>query len=419
MPRELGETAISLFTTELERFSSEQIIIAGRGQSARLAELITQVVAASGESASSVGAESVLLIVSEGFQHRPWHNGIIDSLAGTSFQVAIQSGMPTPRSVLRIADHVRRQRPAALAAIGGGSVLDAAKSAAVLARLTSPDVAAVRQLCGRQLRGRQLRGTDPPEREVPERTVPVVAVPTTPGTGAEATPFATIWDTDAGRKLSLRGPGMLPAAVVLDPDLLSGLPPSQLASCLLDSLAQGIEANWSTGSDATVELLSCTALSYLARFLDSAPDGGDPVQRGYVQLGGHLAGRAIATAGTTLCHALSYPLTLRYGLPHGHACGVTLSRVLRYNAAVSDQDCADPRGPERVSKAISASVAATGTRAVPDLASKIDTFVAAHSPTIDLRADADAIVSQALSYDRAGNNPRRLDHAALTKLLAS
>lgn len=388
--------------------------MAGRGQSARLAKLITQVVAASGGSANGGGTESVLLIVSEGFQHRSWRNGIIDSLAGTSFQVAIHSGMPTPRSVLRIADHVRRQRPAALAAIGGGSVLDAAKSAAVLARLTSPDVVTVRQLCGGQLCGGDL-----PERGVPERTVPVVAVPTTPGTGAEATPFATIWDTDAGRKLSLRGPGMLPAGVVLDPDLLAGLPPGQLASCLLDSLAQGIEANWSTGSDATVELLSCTALSYLARFLGSAPDGDDPVLRGSLQLGGHLAGRAIATAGTTLCHALSYPLTLRYGLPHGHACGVTLSRVLTYNAAVSDQDCTDPRGPERVSKAISASVAAAGARAVPDLASKIDAFVAAHSPTIDLRADADAIVSQALSYDRAGNNPRRLDHRTLTKLLAS
>lgn len=383
--------------------------MAGRGQSARLAELITQVVAASGESANGVGTESVLLIVSEGFQHRSWRNGIIDNLAGTSFQVAIQSGLPTPQSVLRIADHVRRLRPAALAAIGGGSVLDAAKSAAVLARLTSPDVADVRQLCASELC----------DGDLPERAVPVVAVPTTPGTGAEATPFATIWDTDAGRKLSLRGPGMLPAAVVLDPDLLAGLPPSQLASCLLDSLAQGIEANWSTGSDATVELLSCTALSYLARFLGSAPDGDDPVLRGYLQLGGHLAGRAIATAGTTLCHALSYPLTLRYGLPHGHACGVTLSRVMRYNAAVSDQDCADPRGPERVSKAISASVAAAGARAVPDLASKIDAFVAAHSPTVDLRADADTIVSQALSYDRAGNNPRRLDHRTLTKLLAS
>lgn len=388
--------------------------MAGRGQSARLADLVTQVVAASGEPADGIGAGSVLLVVSEGFRDRPWHNELIDGLAGTSFQVAIHSGMPTPQSVLRVADQVRRQRPAALAAIGGGSVLDAAKSAAVLARLGSPDVADVRALCDRQL-----AGGDPPERDdLPERGVPVVAVPTTPGTGAEATPFATVWDTDAGRKLSLRAPGMLPAAVVLDPDLLAGLPPSQLASCLLDSLAQGIEANWSTGSDATVELLSRTALSYLARFLGGTPDD-DPVTRGHLQLAGHLAGRAIATAGTTLCHALSYPLTLRYGLPHGHACGLTLSRVLNYNAAVSDQDCADPRGPERVSEAISASVAATGARGVPDLAHKIDAFVAAHSPTIDLTAGADAIVSEALSYDRAGNNPRRLDQRTLTKLLAS
>lgn len=403
MPEVRGD-AINSLAAGLGQLAPGHNVMVGRGQSARLAELVMRAMPASAEPAGDADVPGILLIVSDGFRHRPWRSLIIDGLAGTNFQVAVHSGLPTPHSVLRIADQIRRQRPAALVAIGGGSVMDAAKSAAVLARLRSPGVTDVRRLCSDG---------------ATERLVPVIAVPTTPGTGAEATPFATIWDTDASRKLSLRGPSMLPASVLLDPDLLAGLPASQLASCVLDSFAQGIEANWSTGSDAAVERLSRTALGYLARFLDRAPDSGDEADRSCLQLAGHLSGRAIATAGTTLCHALSYPITLRYGVAHGHACGLTLSRVLRYNAAVDSQDCADPRGPERVRQAISASVAAAGAAAEPDLARKIDRFVAAHSPTVNLRAEADAIASQALTYDRAGNNPRRVDRHTLAQLLAS
>ena len=146
----------------------------------------------------------------------------------------------------------------------------------------------------------------------------------------------------------------------------------------------------------------------------------DTIDHRAVLLAGHYSGRAIAIAGTTICHAFSYPLTLRYGLLHGHACAVTLASALQYNAAVGDLDCADPRGPRRVHRIIARMAAAAGTDGAYGLARKLAAAAASPflPPVPDLRRDAPDIAAEAASYDRAGNNPRRADTASLAYLLA-
>lgn len=288
--------------------------------------------------------------------------------------------------------------------------MDAAKCTAVLIGQPELDSGVVRQLCAEG---------------VPGPGLPVVAVPTTPGTGAEATPFATVWDRDQGRKLSLRGQALLPSVAVLDSDLLVGLSRKQLASCVLDTIAQGIEASWSTGADDAAERFGHAALAQVCGLLDNTRcqslDAADPRRRQALLLAGHYSGRAIAIAGTTLCHALSYPLTLRYGLPHGHACGVTLGRVIEYNAAVDGSDCADSRGPERVRQAVSAAVSAAGATSVSDLAQRVDAFMLAAGlcPGINLSVDVHTVATEALGYDRSRNNPRRVDQRRLVQLLTT
>jgi alcohol dehydrogenase class IV len=348
----------------------------------------------------------VLLVVGAGFIRRPWRDTVLAGLRPTRLASAVQVGLPTPESVARLARQARTHRAAALVAVGGGSVMDAAKCAAVLAGHPEPTPELVRRWCADG---------------APARGLPIVAVPTTPGTGAEATPFATVWDLRASRKLSLRGPGLLPAAAILDPDLLLGLPGTQLASCLLDILAQGIEGAWSTRADERAEALGRAAVTHLAGLLDHPPDGVGAAERCALLLAGHCSGRAIAIAGTTVCHALSYPLTLRYGLPHGHACGVTLAGMLRYNAAVGAVDCRDPRGPDRVRRAIAGVVTAAGADDVATLAHRVDTFLVAAGLRAgpDLGADAAWVVDEALGYDRAGNNPRELDRKKLVQFLTS
>ena len=389
----------------------------------------------------------IMLIVGAGFQRRAWRdkvlaelgaapgagrpaghgNGSSNGLGGArthgpraQVEVTVHEGSPTPDSVAALARRVREHRADVVVAVGGGSVMDAAKCAAALAGSRAPDRDLVLRRCagGHPGDGSRAGQMAPP---------PVVAVPTTPGTGAEATPFATVWDVEGGRKLSLRGPDVLPAAAILDGDLLVGLPTVQLAGCMLDSLAQAIEAGWSTGADVDAEMFGQAALRQLSGLLDRAPDGFGTDERESVMLAGHYSGRAIAIAGTTLCHALSYPITLRYGLPHGHACGLTLARILTFNAQVEDTDCEDPRGAQRVRRAISGSVAAAGAGSVDELARRIEVFLEAArlktlatlSAAAGFPAVAAEITDDALGYDRAGNNPRKPDRDKVVRLLTA
>ncbi|WP_052422943.1 iron-containing alcohol dehydrogenase [Nonomuraea candida] len=351
-------------------------------------------------------APRVFLVTGAGFSGRPWSGPLLEALRPFRPRVGVQAGMPTPASVAELARALREHRAEVVVAAGGGSVMDAAKAAAALAPGPEVTPALVTQACESGPRGTGL---------------PVVALPSTPGTGAESTPFATVWDVDRGRKLSLRGESLLPAVAILDPDLLLGLPSRQLTSNMLDTLAQGVEAAWSTRSDARAERLGAAAWGRLADLLDQPPHPPSAAERHALLLAGHLSGRAIAIAGTTVCHALSYPLTLRHGLSHGHACGVTLAGAVRFNAAVQAHDCADSRGPGRVREAIAAVAAAAGAGDAEALAGRVEAFLARSGlPGVpDLGPDAPRIARQALGYDRAGNNPRHLDVPALARLLTS
>jgi alcohol dehydrogenase class IV len=391
---------------------------------------------------AAFGPARIVLVVGAGFRRRAWRHRVLGALGAGPYDgrggarahrrrarlvVAVHEGPPTPDSVAGLARRVHAHRPDLVVAVGGGSVMDAAKSAAALARYPRHDRELVLRCCAN---GQPGGGSPAPaggSGDSGDAAVPVVAVPTTPGTGAEATPFATVWDVEAGRKLSLRGPDLQPAAAILDADLLVGLPAERLAGCMLDSVAQGIEASWSTRADEEAETFGQAAVRELSGLLDRAPEGLDAAARQSLMLAGHYSGRAIAIAGTTLCHALSYPITLRYGLAHGHACGLTLARVLAFNAQVEDADCEDPRGARRVRRAIAGSVAAADAGDVDELARRVEAFLAAArlatlatlSPAAELAAAAGEIAHDALSYDRAGNNPRRPDREKVVRLLTA
>ncbi|MFI6043585.1 iron-containing alcohol dehydrogenase [Nocardia sp. NPDC051321] len=367
----------------------------------RAAEVAEEVVTA----AAGAMAPRVIVVAGSGFALRSWSEPLLVALRKFPLRLTIQSGLPTPESVALLARQMRAHRADVVVTVGGGSVMDAGKAAAALSITHDPTPESVVRACEEGARA--------------EGVPPIIALPTTPGTGAEATPFATIWHRDQGRKLSLRGSALLPVTAVLDPDLLIGLPPAHFVSCLLDTLAQGLEGAWSIRADERSEWLGATAWELSADLLDRPHDRLGSAQRQAALLAGHLAGRAIAIAGTTVCHAMSYSLTLRHGLSHGHACGLTLGSVLRYNALVDD-DCTDPRGAARVRGAITGVVRAAGLDSVEALARKVEELVRSPAlpPAPDIRHDATRIATEALAYDRAGNNPRRVDVAALTRLLA-
>lgn len=339
-----------------------------------------------------VRARPPLLLAGHTAAERPWLLRLRDRMPPHMF-ATVSGTYPTWASVDQVTDLMVARECGPVIAVGGGSVMDTAKVAAARAA----EVARVPRC-------------------------PVVAVPTTPGTGAEATPFATVWDFSDARKHSYARHDLTPDAAIVDPDLIRTLPADQLGSCALDALAQGMEAAWSNGAGPESAAHGLAAVGLAAGNLERLlADPDDAAARSAISLAGLYSGMAIATARTTLCHALSYPLTLRYGVRHGHACALTLGAVLRYNAEVSEADCAHPGGPDRVRATIRRVLAALGCRTPEQAAARIGALLTAAglSRYGDGDYDDKQIAEDALNYDRAGNNPRRFDKHRLVALLAT
>ena len=150
---------------------------------------------------------------------------------------------------------------------------------------------------------------------------PHIAIPGTAGTGSEATQIAVVYVD--GRKVSLNHSALKPDGVILDADLLDTLPEYHKKSCALDALAQGIESYWSRGSkeDSKVHayLAIVGVLDNLKMYLSGDPHAAEEMLDASYQ-----SGKAIQITRTTAAHAMSYMLTKKLGLAHGHACMLTL-----------------------------------------------------------------------------------------------
>jgi alcohol dehydrogenase len=225
----------------------------------------------------------------------------------------------------------RSAAPDLLVAIGGGSVLDAAKAvSAALALRGGADLEALAR------RSADLDGRTPP---------PLIALPTTAGSGSEATGVAVLWRrrgtglgaAEGPAKVSLSHPSLFPVLGIVDPALTDALPPEVTLATGLDALNQAFESIWNRrAGPATLPLavraveLAWWALPALAADPDRA-DARDALAEASL-----LAGIALGQTRTAVCHALSYPLTDRFGVPHGVACAFTMPAVARHQLPVDD-----------------------------------------------------------------------------------
>ena len=200
------------------------------------------------------------------------------------------------------ADLFQREKCDGLISVGGGSSIDTAK--AIKAKINAGSA------------------EDVIHNRLEIQTVcPHIAVPGTAGTGSEATQIAVVYVN--GNKVSLNHPILKPDGVVLDADMLDTLPLYHKKSCALDALAQGIESYWSRESNDDSKVHAYLAiigvLDNLKTYLKGDPHAADEMLDASFQ-----SGKAIQITRTTAAHAMSYMLTKRLGLAHGHACMLTL-----------------------------------------------------------------------------------------------
>lgn len=226
----------------------------------------------------------------------------------------VANSYPSVESIQVVADQPSLFRADLLVGFGGGSAIDFAKSLSALDP-TNHLQSNLRQLIQFPNEIQQLK--------------PVIAIPTNSGTGAEVTSFSTIWDHEAQKKLSLTHPKLKPSLALVDPELTCSVPPSVTLETGLDALNQAFESVWNINSTTESFQYACNAIALILTSLSTTlKNGGDLQGRINLSLGATLAGLAINLTKTSICHSISYPLTAKFGVPHGVACAFSMLAVI-------------------------------------------------------------------------------------------
>jgi hypothetical protein len=200
----------------------------------------------------------------------------------------------------------------ALLAIGGGSVMDAAK----VLRF-KPD--------GHDWLSRHL---DIPMEDQTFPKIPLLLASTTAGTGSEVTPTATIWDFAKQRKHSFFGSQVLANEAIIDPHLCLGAPWLITRDAAIDALSHALEAIWNRNRTAETTSLAIFAANKICHFLPLLRDHLDSLEyRKELSEAALSAGLAMAKTQTALAHALSYAETVTSQKSHGQSCAYWLPYV--------------------------------------------------------------------------------------------
>jgi len=161
--------------------------------------------------------------------------------------------------------------------------------------------------------------------------IKLFAIPTTAGTGSEVTPFATVWDGLARKKISISGDSLFPYCAILDPFLLETLNYDNLLYPALDTISHSLESLWNKNRTPLSTILAIKSLSLSEKNILNALAGNNQKSKAALLEASTLAGLAISQTKTAIAHSISYPLTINYQVPHGLASSFTLLELLKLN----------------------------------------------------------------------------------------
>jgi alcohol dehydrogenase len=171
--------------------------------------------------------------------------------------------------------------------------------------------------------------------------IPLIAIPTTSGTGSESTSFSVIYINN--KKYSVSDMSMLPNYALIDASLSSTMSKKLRASSAFDAFSQSIESYWSINSTKASKVLSIQAIKLIHTNIMKSLNN-DKSARTAMAKAANLSGQAINITKTTAPHALSYRISTKYGLQHGHAVALTLGKFFILNYPHYDINISDRRG---------------------------------------------------------------------------
>ncbi len=273
----------------------------------------------------ALGLTKVLIVTDKMLTELKVIDPVLEGLQNAGVQVkGIYKDVPPNselKAVKRCADEAARLGVDGFVAIGGGSVLDTAKGAAILFT-HGGDL--VRDYSGAET--------------LPGPLKPIVAIPTTAGTGSEVTRAAVILDEDTHTKLSFVDRHLAPALAVLDPELTVGLPPKLTAATAMDALTHAIESFTSVQANPFSESMCAKAIPLIRQnILKAVLHGEDIDARGELLTAATMAGIAFDHAMVGVVHGMAHATGGLVGVHHGTANSIFLPWGMEYNLPV----CAD------------------------------------------------------------------------------
>jgi len=288
--------------------------------------------------------------------------------------------------------------------VGGGTVMDIAKSISILATQQGD----LEEFIKGQL-------------PLKKRKILSIMIPTTAGTGSESTHFSVIYINKI--KYSLAHNSMLPNFAILDPIFTKNLPSYITACTSMDVLCQGIESFWSTNSTGESRTYSKQAIELVMSNIIKNVNNPDRVSREKMLIASNLAGKAINIAKTTAPHAVSYPITSYFNIPHGHAVALTLPYFVEFNNDIFLENLQDSRGvkfvKDRMSELFTILKVETADKAKDKLLSimkeiKLETKISKLGIN---RNNINIIIENGFNPQRVKNNPKILTKRELRCLL--
>ncbi len=198
-------------------------------------------------------------------------------------------------------------------AIGGGRIIDTAKLISVTA-LSKENYKNV--ITGKEI--------------IKNKFLPLLVMPTTAGTGSEATSFSVVYLGE--KKFSVASENLLPEYVIADTSLVQEMPNYLKACSFFDAFSQSIESFWSVNATDMSRKYTRRAMELINMNLKGYLNNESKNTKNMVEAA-YYSGKAINISKTTLPHALSYFLTIKYNIPHGHAVALTFGFIGKINYA--------------------------------------------------------------------------------------
>ncbi|WP_203632421.1 bifunctional acetaldehyde-CoA/alcohol dehydrogenase [Lacticaseibacillus suibinensis] len=273
------------------------------------------------------GLDRVLIVGDRGMEKLGYVRIVEDVLKNRTNNVDIQTFLdvepdPSSNTVYKGTAIAKDFKPDAIVAIGGGSVMDAAKGIWLFYDGDGDFFGAKQKFL--DIRKRTYKFPKPTKSKL-------VCIPTTSGTGSEVTPFAVITDSDTGIKYPLADYALTPDVALVDPQFIETVPPKVVADTGLDVICHATESFVSTMASSYTKGLSLQALKLAFDNLELSYQG-DLDAKAKMHDASTIAGMAFANALLGINHSIAHKLGQTFHLPHGRCIAITFPHVVRYNA---------------------------------------------------------------------------------------